>query len=64
MILATQDHIEAYRRMLWIRRFEEAVIEQHAAGAIPGVAHCSIGKEAAIVGAGIPLATARHHPPR
>jgi acetoin:2,6-dichlorophenolindophenol oxidoreductase subunit alpha len=43
--------IELLRRMLLIRRFEEATIELHAAGELPGAVHLSIGQEAAIVGA-------------
>jgi pyruvate dehydrogenase E1 component alpha subunit len=37
--------------MLLIRRFEEATIELHGAGEVPGPIHLSIGQEAAIVGA-------------
>jgi TPP-dependent pyruvate/acetoin dehydrogenase alpha subunit len=51
MSRATRDKVEIYRRMLLIRRFEEVVIEQHAAGMISGALHCGIGQEAAIVGA-------------
>jgi len=42
---------EAYRRMLRIRRFEEAGIRLYKGGRIPGAFHASIGQEAAIVGA-------------
>jgi len=38
-------------RMLRIRRFEERVIELWRAGELPGMAHLSIGQEAASVGA-------------
>ena len=38
-------------RMLRIRRFEETVIDLWRAGELPGMAHLSIGQEAAIVGA-------------
>jgi pyruvate dehydrogenase E1 component alpha subunit len=51
MGLTTRDRVEMYRRILEIRHFEEAVIEQHGAGAIPGFVHSSIGQEGAIVGA-------------
>ena len=37
--------------MLRIRRFEETVIDLWRAGELPGMAHLSIGQEAAIVGA-------------
>jgi pyruvate dehydrogenase E1 component alpha subunit len=42
---------EAYRRMLRIRRFEEAGTRLFKAGEIPGAYHSSIGQEATIVGA-------------
>jgi TPP-dependent pyruvate/acetoin dehydrogenase alpha subunit len=43
--------IETLRRMLRIRRFEEATIELFHAGELPAMVHLSIGQEAAIVGA-------------
>lgn len=45
------DQLEAYRRMLRIRRFEEEGTMLFKAGKIPGAFHASIGQEAAIVGA-------------
>ncbi len=48
-------HVEMYRRILAIRRFEEAVQKEIRAGRIPGAAHLSIGHEAAIVGACLAL---------
>jgi pyruvate dehydrogenase E1 component alpha subunit len=51
MSLSEREQIELYRRILTIRRFEEAAIQQHRAGLIPGVVHCSVGHEAAIAGA-------------
>ncbi|HEX7095002.1 MAG TPA: thiamine pyrophosphate-dependent dehydrogenase E1 component subunit alpha [Acidimicrobiales bacterium] len=49
--------IEAHRRMLRIRLFEEAAIKLHKRGHIPGAIHTSIGQEAAIVGACLALRT-------
>jgi len=49
--LDKQQQLEAYRRMLRIRQFEEAGIKLFKAGKIPGAYHASIGQEAAIVGA-------------
>jgi TPP-dependent pyruvate/acetoin dehydrogenase alpha subunit len=46
---------EAYRRMLRIRKFEEAAARLTEAGEIPGGIHSSIGQEAAIVGACLAL---------
>jgi acetoin:2,6-dichlorophenolindophenol oxidoreductase subunit alpha len=42
---------EMYRRMLRIRAFEEAVMETYTRGLMRGLAHLSIGQEAAAVGA-------------
>lgn len=42
---------EAYRRMLRIRGFEQAITQLISEGEVPGAAHSSIGQEAAIVGA-------------
>ncbi|MHB0791238.1 thiamine pyrophosphate-dependent dehydrogenase E1 component subunit alpha [Bradyrhizobium sp. 5.13L] len=47
--------LEAYRRMLRIRRFEEEGMRQFKAGNIPGFFHSSVGQEAAIVGACLAL---------
>jgi pyruvate dehydrogenase E1 component alpha subunit len=43
--------LEAYRRMLRIRRFDETGMKLFKGGKIPGAYHASIGHEAAIVGA-------------
>jgi len=43
--------LEAFRRMLCIRRFEEEGTRLFKAGAIPGAFHASIGQEGTIVGA-------------
>jgi pyruvate dehydrogenase E1 component alpha subunit len=42
---------ELLRRMLRVRRFEEATIELFHAGELPAMVHLSIGQEAAVVGA-------------
>jgi acetoin:2,6-dichlorophenolindophenol oxidoreductase subunit alpha len=47
--------VEAYRRMLRIRKFEEEGSRLFMAGKIPGAFHASIGQEAAIVGACLAL---------
>ncbi|WP_287060127.1 thiamine pyrophosphate-dependent dehydrogenase E1 component subunit alpha [Mesorhizobium sp.] len=49
------QRLEAYRRMLRIRRFEEEGMRQFEADKIPGFFHSSVGQEAAIVGACIAL---------
>ena len=46
---------EAYRRMVRIRKFEEAGTQLYKQGRIPGAYHASIGQEAAIVGACLAL---------
>jgi TPP-dependent pyruvate/acetoin dehydrogenase alpha subunit len=43
--------IDMYRTMLQIRRFEESVAREFAAGNIPGSVHTYIGEEAVAVGA-------------
>ena len=48
---AGADLLEMYRRMLTIRKFEEAVLALHGRGMVPGGIHLSIGQEAEIVGA-------------
>jgi TPP-dependent pyruvate/acetoin dehydrogenase alpha subunit len=45
------EALEAYRRMLRIRRFDETGLKLYKGGRIPGAYHASIGHEAAIVGA-------------
>lgn len=47
--------VEALRRMLRIRLFEEAAKAQAAKGHIAGALHTSIGQEASIVGSCMPL---------
>ena len=49
--LTRLQQLEAYRRMVRIRSFEEEGIRLFKAGEIPGAYHASIGQEAAIVGA-------------
>jgi TPP-dependent pyruvate/acetoin dehydrogenase alpha subunit len=51
MQLTQTQQLEAYRRMLRIRRFEEEGTRLFKAGRIPGAFHASIGHEATIVGA-------------
>jgi acetoin:2,6-dichlorophenolindophenol oxidoreductase subunit alpha len=56
MTLDRTKQLEAFRRMLRIRRFEEEGTRLFKAGKIPaGAFHASIGQEAAIVGACIAL---------
>ncbi|MER9032731.1 thiamine pyrophosphate-dependent dehydrogenase E1 component subunit alpha [Mesorhizobium sp. M0674] len=55
MQLSGDRKLEAYRRMLRIRRFEEEGMRQFKAGKIPGSFHSSIGQEAAVVGACLAL---------
>ena len=47
--------VEAYRRMLRIRKFEEEGTRLFQEGRIPGAYHASIGEEATIVGACLAL---------
>ena len=49
--LTRSQQLEAYRRMVRIRIFEEEGIRLFKAGEIPGAYHASIGQEGAIVGA-------------
>ncbi len=51
MTLQADERQEAYRRMLSIRSFEQALPKRIAAGEIPGAVHSSVGQEAALVGA-------------
>lgn len=51
MSLTKEQKLEAYRRMVRIRKFEEEGTRLFKAGRIPGAFHASIGQEAAIVGA-------------
>jgi pyruvate dehydrogenase E1 component alpha subunit len=53
--MSNQQKLEAYRRMLRIRRFEEEGTRLFKSGKIPGAYHSSIGQEAAIVGACLAL---------
>lgn len=54
-LIPEHDLEETLRRMLRIRLFEEAALELHSAAEIPGPVHISIGQEAEIVGACMPL---------
>jgi acetoin:2,6-dichlorophenolindophenol oxidoreductase subunit alpha len=49
--VAADRHLEMYRRMLLIRRFEERVLDLRIAGVLEGVVHPYIGQEAVAVGA-------------
>ncbi len=51
MSSSKQQLLELYRSMQRIRRFEERVSEQFAAGKIPGFVHLCIGQEGVAVGA-------------
>ena len=42
--------VAMYRRMLAVRRFEEAVVDLYNRSEIPGITHVSIGQEAVAVG--------------
>jgi TPP-dependent pyruvate/acetoin dehydrogenase alpha subunit len=53
--LSKENELEAYRRMLRIRKFEVEGTRLFKAGKIPGAFHASIGQEAAIVGACLAL---------
>ena len=55
--LSREDLSESLRRMLSIRHFEDAAVELHANGEIPGALHTSHGQEAEIVGACMALRT-------
>lgn len=55
--VALLDPMDAFRRMLFIRRFEEKAGQLYAFGDIGGYCHLSIGQEAAAVG--LALATER-----
>jgi 2-oxoisovalerate dehydrogenase E1 component len=50
MIPADDQRLEAYRRMVRARRFDEAAVTLHKRGEIPGAIHASIGQEATAVG--------------
>jgi pyruvate dehydrogenase E1 component alpha subunit len=51
LALPKSELLEMYRRMVLIRRFEEAAAEQYALGKIAGFLHLYIGEEAVAVGA-------------
>lgn len=55
MKLNGDQRLEAFRRMLRIRRFEEEGMRQVSDGEVPGWFHSSVGQEAAIVGACLAL---------
>ncbi|MDO9383052.1 MAG: thiamine pyrophosphate-dependent enzyme [Hyphomicrobiaceae bacterium] len=48
--VSRQEAVDAYRRMLLIRRFEERAGQLYAMGQINGFCHLSIGREAVIAG--------------
>jgi len=50
-MLDNQTLIEIYRKMLTIRRFEEAIFDLYRGGKMPGLAHLYSGEEAMAVGA-------------
>jgi TPP-dependent pyruvate/acetoin dehydrogenase alpha subunit len=50
-MLDNQRLIEIYRRMLTVRRFEEAIFDLYRGGKMPGLAHLYSGEEAVAVGA-------------
>lgn len=50
MTIDKNKMVEMYTKMLTIRRFEERMLEQQAAGALPGGVHTYIGEEAVAVG--------------
>lgn len=51
MAIEKEKLIDLYRTMVRIRRFEERVVEEFAAGNIPGSVHVYIGEEAVATGA-------------
>ena len=51
MTAVKEVRLEMYRRMLCIRRFEEAALELSAAGELTGALHVAAGQEGEIVGA-------------
>lgn len=55
--LATDDLLEAHRRMLVVRGFEQRVARLYRDGEVPGFVHLCIGQEASAVGACWPLRT-------
>ncbi|MCF6102117.1 thiamine pyrophosphate-dependent dehydrogenase E1 component subunit alpha [Mesorhizobium muleiense] len=55
MQLNGDQRLEAYRRMLRIRRFEEEGMRRFKGDKIPGFFHASVGQEAAVVGACLAL---------
>lgn len=50
MAIDKNKMVAMYTKMLTIRRFEERMLEQQAAGALPGGVHTYIGEEAVAVG--------------
>lgn len=50
-MLENEKLIEIYRRMLTVRRFEEAIFDLYRGGKMPGLAHLYSGEEAVAVGA-------------
>jgi 2-oxoisovalerate dehydrogenase E1 component len=54
-LLTIDDLLEAYRRMLVVRGFEQRVARLYRDGEVPGFVHLCIGQEASAVGACWPL---------
>ncbi|HZZ36484.1 MAG TPA: thiamine pyrophosphate-dependent enzyme, partial [Caulobacteraceae bacterium] len=50
MQMSREDLLRAWRAMVTIRRFEERVEKEFAAGTIPGFCHVYLGQEASAVG--------------
>ena len=50
MTVSNEDLIEMYTKMVTIRHFEQRMLVQQAAGALPGGVHTYIGEEAVAVG--------------
>jgi len=50
LVIESEMMVEMYRRMLLIRKFEEAVFDVYRRGWMPGLGHLSDGQEATAVG--------------
>ena len=65
LVIESEMMVEMYRRMLLIRKFEEAVFDVYRRGWMPGLGHLSDGQEATAVGVCSALRQDDHqHPPR
>lgn len=58
--LPVERHLELYRRMVVIRRFEETVYDVYSRGIMPGLAHLYTGMEAVAVGVCLTLERQDH----